>query len=610
MEITPNDTSASKAPLSSLAPKILQLINSLAEKPLLIEKLLLNQAQGVLLKLVTPSNPLKLQLPIETAVLFKSIGQNRLLLTLSTNSQQQVQLQLTQSGSDNSGNQPPRVIVFQTSKLLPGQILQLDNPKSFALIQQKSASGNLDSQVIEQSRLVSSRPALIENSQHNVKLPHGGLSNTETLTSATSASKNNSIQTPVSQAHRSAPALDPSHSQSSLTLSESVTAKRINEDKITIADAARQLLKSHFSKQLPVSRHLANINKIANIIANLDSTSPLEVKLQKQIKQLQVIIQKPFKLSAGEIKQLIANSGHLLERNLSKQIAQEEISTKQPVKHKNRKNPPDGSIKSEFSIKQMKLENSSIDKQTSLPKANRNTTALTPQSNDMKLHLMKIRSTLEAIIKPAKQPSGAQSRSPSSAPVSNTNLSDPKPMPAEQRLAKATGEPVIQVKTQFINQQQMIVKQATELLAEVKNVVSKIESNQLLSLKNDLPNLHQFLVDLPLKNHSDIDSFEMLFEHSDVDNAGQRVKQWKVVVRFDLEPLGPMFAQVELENERISTHFFAQSQQTAQLINQHIHVLKKSLFAAGVNIDKLAGSQGKIPERLLVDNEQLIDTHA
>lgn len=39
MQITPNDLGASKELLNSLDPKVLQLINSLANKPLLIEKL-------------------------------------------------------------------------------------------------------------------------------------------------------------------------------------------------------------------------------------------------------------------------------------------------------------------------------------------------------------------------------------------------------------------------------------------------------------------------------------------------------------------------------------------------------------------------------------------
>ncbi len=76
MQITPNDVGASKGLLNSLDPKVLQLINAFANKPLLNEKLLLSQSQGVLLKLAFETKQLDLQLPIKTAPLFKNITQN------------------------------------------------------------------------------------------------------------------------------------------------------------------------------------------------------------------------------------------------------------------------------------------------------------------------------------------------------------------------------------------------------------------------------------------------------------------------------------------------------------------------------------------------------
>ena len=80
--------------------------------------------------------------------------------------------------------------------------------------------------------------------------------------------------------------------------------------------------------------------------------------------------------------------------------------------------------------------------------------------------------------------------------------------------------------------------------------------------------------------------------------------------RFDLPPLGPMFAQVELKDERLSTNIFAESEQTSKLLNEHLHVLKKSLFSAGVDVDEITGNQGHVPTRLKDNNELGIDTHA
>lgn len=611
MQITPNDVGASKGLLNSLDPKVLQLINTFVNKVLPIEKLVLNQSQGVLLKLAFENKQLNLQMPLKTASLFKNISQNSVKLSLSINNQQQVQIQLYQANSNGLTTKP---VLFQTAKLLPEQILQLSNPKQYAAVLQKAPSASSSSADTRDSNQLNLKQPSSENSLHKPQLQQNQRSNDPNLTRPTSSSKDIKIsisdsKISASLSNVSSGSLKRSETLSSVTTARSATTKQTNANQISVADAAKQLLKSHFSKQLPVAKHLSNIGKLANILYKQSPSIPLQVKLQKQIGELLAVIQKPVKHSAGEIKQRIENSGHLLEKNLSRQIVQVEAAANQPIKPNSQREMAKGYIKTDLSIKPKEGESPKVDQQTTFTKSSDKILTPTSQSNDMKLQLMKIRSTLETIINQAKQPLNDQVKS-SSPTATVSTASEPKLMTTQQQPASATDRPVIQAKAQFFIQQQLIVKQATELLTEVRNVVSQIESNQLLSLKNDVPNLHQFLVDLPFKNNSNIDSFEMLFEKSDTDKDGRKVKHWKVVVRFDLEPLGPMFAQVELENERISTHFFAQSENTAQLINQHLHLLKKSLFNAGVDVEKLEGSQGKIPQRLLKDNEQLIDTHA
>lgn len=611
MQITPNDVGARKGLVNSLEHKVLQLINAFSNKPLLVEKLVLSQSQGLLLKLASETKQLSLQLPIQTASLFKNLTQNSVKLSLSINNQQQVQIQLYQTNSSSLTTKP---VVFQTAKLSPEQTLQLGNLQQNPAVLQKSKNASSNSNNTRYLNELNLKPPSLENSQYRPQHQLNQQSKNVNLTSATSSNKETGLASSdsrisASQSSTLSRNLRTSQPSSSPVTSRSATTNQSNGDKITVADAAKQLLKNHFSKQLPVARHLTNISKIAEFLSSQLPSSPLEMKLQKQIKQLLVIIQKPVNHSAGDIKQRIENSGHLLEKKLGRQIPQTEVSAKQPIKSNNQKEIITANARTDVSIKLKEGEGLKVDKPTSIPNSSPKTLTSTSQTNDMKLQLMKIRSTLETIINPGKQPQSEQTK-PSSPTAASSTPSETKPLSTPLQSSNLTDKPATQVKAQLLHQQQVVIKQTTELLTEVKNVVSQIESNQLLSLKNDVPNLHQFLVDLPFKNNSDIDSFEMLFEKSDANTEGQKVKCWKVVVRFDLEPLGPMFAQVELKNERISTHFFAQSQQTAQLINQHLHLLKKSLFTAGVDVEKLAGSQGKIPQRLLKDNEQLIDTHA
>lgn len=166
-------------------------------------------------------------------------------------------------------------------------------------------------------------------------------------------------------------------------------------------------------------------------------------------------------------------------------------------------------------------------------------------------------------------------------------------------------------KIQLQQEQFQNVIRFSKLLQEIiKNGLQKIEQNQLHSLKSEQFNLQQFLIDLPIKQNGMIDSFEMRFESQSKNNNSVKNKYWKVVVRFDLEPLGPMFAEIQFENEKISTHLFAEKKETASLINQHLPTLKKSLFSAGVDVNRVSGSQGNIPENLRNQDKPSIDTHA
>jgi len=150
----------------------------------------------------------------------------------------------------------------------------------------------------------------------------------------------------------------------------------------------------------------------------------------------------------------------------------------------------------------------------------------------------------------------------------------------------------------------------TEMLTDVTNALSKIESNQLLSLRSEPAQLQQFLIDLPIYNQGKLDSFELLMESNEQSSDRQSGRTWTVTIRFDLEPLGPMFARISLKNQRIATRFFAKDELTAKLLDENIEHLKKSLFAAGVEIDEISGQQGLVPETLLSNDTHRVDVKA
>jgi len=527
VQITPNETTTNSLKLTDLDLKVAQLVKQFADKPLLIEKLALVQSQGLLLSLSNGKQQIEIQLPTKIAKLFENIAQNTTKLSLTTIDQQNIRLKLL-------------------TPLLKTTLSKQDASKTNSLTINNQ---HADKQLIFQKAILSPEGILKLN---NPKA--------QTLTTTNPAS---SVDKPIS-----ANKLNRVYNQN-------------KAGELTIAQVAKNILKSHFTKQLPISIHLDNIVKLTKDLVKIELPHPTIAKLNKHFTQLFSNIEKPSNYSAAEIKQKLNDSGHFLEKNLSKMVQ----------------------ANSELKPGQTLLTNPLI-KQTPQPTTQKN---ILEQTNDTKLVLLKIKTTLESLIKTIETPQTSDSKISDSQRLLLEQLA--QSLAPKQNQNQQNHQTIAQIKNQILNLQQMALKQTSEMLTEAKNMISQIESNQLLSLKNETPNLHQFLIDLPIKNNSHIDSFEMLFEHSDTTKDKQKVKRWKVVVRFDLEPLGPMFAQIELENEKISTHFFAKAQQTAALINQHLHVLKQSLFSAGVDVEKLQGSQGKIPETLLRNSEQLVDTH-
>lgn len=154
------------------------------------------------------------------------------------------------------------------------------------------------------------------------------------------------------------------------------------------------------------------------------------------------------------------------------------------------------------------------------------------------------------------------------------------------------------------NQQKQIL---TEMLTEINQVLNRIETNQLLSLKTDNPGVQQYLLDLPLLHNGNLESFELLFTSNEQSEDKKSSKVWSVTIKFDLEPLGPMFARVSFKNQRISTRFFAEEQTTARLLSENIHHLKDSLFIAGLDTDEIEASQGIVPSTLKENVDNRLD---
>ena len=716
VQITPNDAATGKFVSSQLDPKTLQLIQKLAGRPLLLEKLLINESQGILLKTAFKGEKLTLQLPLSASRMLNNIDANirpsqQPIVQLIINDKQQLAIVITvpapklsnqaltsnttptavlpntssssnpllnqqqnpgatnnNSGQSQNLNAQPANTQTTTTNSRSGRVIIDTGQKQTAIsapsssttekkppLNQDTLSNQKRGSELSNSKVVSllfkqassnanqililKQPIGLEGSSANIK---GGelTSPSQQNTAQTFAAAANKQGSSVPQAQLSQPSVSKvpaaqtqvSEAQTKQPQTSPIQTSPILTTEARIDKVVRQLLKQNFAQQLPLSKFVEQLNQSLITIRAQNSSSPADSKLVEQLTNILASLNRPAKPTANAIKQRILSSGHLLESQLNKTVL-----------------TPKTTISSTANNRMSESNDQALPVK---PGANRapSTDQLNAGKqpvNDLKLQLLRVKTQIESIIRnlvnssttgsttgstQSQTSNQTSSQTPNqttastgqpnntSNPLSNTFIqpnaaSASGPLSADPVLAagnKATQQPNTnsQQNNPLYNVTQLTLKQANELLGQVKAFVAQIESNQLLSLRNDQPNLVQFLVDLPFAHHSKIDSFELLFESSQSEETSKNRKHWKVVVRFDLPPLGPMFAQVELKDERLSTNIFAESEQTSKLLNEHLHVLKKSLFSAGVDVDEITGNQGHVPTRLKDNNELGIDTHA
>ena len=136
----------------------------------------------------------------------------------------------------------------------------------------------------------------------------------------------------------------------------------------------------------------------------------------------------------------------------------------------------------------------------------------------------------------------------------------------------------------------MTTNQLLELLTQqTEGSLQRTLTHQLQMLNTD--NVRQQLAfELPIKHGNEVDVFDMRI-HPDQDgsqqNASKQERPWTIMMAFNLEGLGAIRAQISLVNDHISTHWWAEQQQTVDLFQQHMSTLQDRLSHVGLDVDKV-----------------------
>ncbi|TDQ39400.1 flagellar hook-length control protein FliK [Thiopseudomonas denitrificans] len=141
------------------------------------------------------------------------------------------------------------------------------------------------------------------------------------------------------------------------------------------------------------------------------------------------------------------------------------------------------------------------------------------------------------------------------------------------------------------------------LLRLAAAAISRLQTHQLSSLAQtyttpDGTQVTTWQTEVPMRDQSQVVPLQVKFQqeqHNPADEREQRPPVWRLELSFELEPLGALHAQVNLQENALSSRLWAEQENTAELVKKELHVLRDKLLAAGLDIRELDCEQGMPP---------------
>lgn len=141
------------------------------------------------------------------------------------------------------------------------------------------------------------------------------------------------------------------------------------------------------------------------------------------------------------------------------------------------------------------------------------------------------------------------------------------------------------------------------LLRLAAAAISRLQTHQLSSLAQtyttqDGTQVTTWQTEVPMRDQANVVPLQVRFQqeqHNPADEHNQQPPVWRLELSFDIDPLGPMHVQVNLQEDNLSSLLWAERERTASLVSKELHVLRDKLLAAGLNIRELDCRQGIPP---------------
>jgi hypothetical protein len=214
----------------------------------------------------------------------------------------------------------------------------------------------------------------------------------------------------------------------------------------------------------------------------------------------------------------------------------------------------------------------------------------------------------------AQPATAAQQSQPSPATTPGVPLQAPSPKPPMHQAALQAQQSVTAT---LLNESDQAAVRG-ELVREARGALARLQLSQLATLRGtqDGPNSAnpQWLLDLPLRNGSSVDTIQVRIESRGAARARKGGRSWSLSLALDLGQLGAVDARVTLgEGGEISTLFWSENEETTAIIRQNLPILQRSLSESGLIVGRLGAFEGHPPARqdeMEAGHQTLLDLEA
>ncbi len=202
-------------------------------------------------------------------------------------------------------------------------------------------------------------------------------------------------------------------------------------------------------------------------------------------------------------------------------------------------------------------------------------------------------------------------------PLLSTDFALPTPLQfpaALQLLQHLAARPNLDLSDKVLRTQLMMLLHQHTLTSLAKVQLQQLHTLNHQQSQADSPQPTQsWLFDIPVRYGQDVHPLEIRIDQEWVndeknkENQREKVKQWSVMLSFNLPRLGGLYAQLTILDDAVSAKLWAEQASTLAQAQASLDSLRQQLQSQGVDVKQLQCVTGPPPSRSVSLNYALVD---